>query len=156
MGRWASLSAGVGEGHYRDQLFREWLQELPGEIAGPAEWCNFGSPWGRPQRPSRMEHLHLEELLGEGSTCGDSLSSQHQAGRILRLRKGPQEEAGSVACICVDETFLSTSCLVPHSWRMELELPHQSRDLGEAPMSQVNKRSRASAQHHLDVGQEGA
>ena len=103
-----------------------------------------------------MEHLHLEEPLEEGSACGDSLSSQHQAGRILRLHKGPQEEAGSLACMCVDETFLSTSCLVPPSWRMELELPHQSGDLGEAPMSRVSKRSRASAQHHLDVGQEGA
>lgn len=105
VGRWASLSAGAGEGHYQDRLFREWLWELPGETAGPAEWRKFGSPWGRPRRPSRMEHLHLKEPLEEGSTRGDSLSSQHQAGRKLRLRKGPQEEAGSVACplcpVCV-------------------------------------------------------
>lgn len=37
-----------------------------------------------------------------------------------------------------------------------MELPHQSGDLGEAPVSQVSERSRASAQQHLDEGQEGA
>ena len=52
---------------------------------------------------------------------------------------------------------LSTNKLpCPPAWRTELELPHQSRDLGEAPVSRVSERSRASAQQRLEVGQEGA
>lgn len=98
VGSWASLSPGAGEGHYPDQLFRVWLWELSEETAGPAEWHTSGSPWGRPRRPSKMERLHLREPLEEGSARRDSLSSQHQAGRKSRLRKGPREDAASMAC----------------------------------------------------------
>ena len=103
--------------HYPDQLFRVWLWELSEETAGPAEWCTFGSPWGRLQRPSRMEHLHFGEPLEEGSARGDSLSSQHQA---REETEAPQRTPGgrslcglpAVPCMCVDET-VRTLCLVP-------------------------------------------
>lgn len=118
VGWWPRLSAGANEGHYLDQLFRAWLWKLPGETAGPAEWRIFGSPWGRPLRPSRMGHLHLGKPLEEGSARGDSLGSQHQAGRKPKLCKGPWEGETSVACplcpVCVwMRTFYQQAALSP-------------------------------------------